>query len=56
MGLFDFIEESTKAVVNTALIPVDAAREVFDDEQGRAEKRIDRVGENVEDAFDSLFD
>lgn len=58
MGLFDFIEDMTKAAVNTVLVPLDAARDVLDPDDNddpHTIRRVRRVLDNLSDAEDDLF-
>ena len=58
MGLFDLLGSVTKAVVKTAVLPVDIVRDVVDIDgaESYTEDRVESISDDAEDALDELFD
>ena len=62
MGLFDAFKKVTKAVVDTALIPVDVVVDVatmgraLDAEEPATVERLKKIASGIQDAYEELDD
>lgn len=62
MNLFGAVANLGKAVVNTAMVPVDVAADCVkgmtgdDDNEGRTLRRLKAVKDRVEDAYEDTVD
>lgn len=59
MGFFKGLEKLSKAVVGTAMLPIDAVREIIptddDDDLGdKLARRLKKIGKNLEEAVDEI--
>lgn len=62
MGIFDSLKSLTKAVVDTALLPVDVVVDVatmgraLDDDEPATVERIKKIAGKLQDAYDEIDD
>lgn len=62
MGLFDAFKKVTKAIVDTALIPVDVAVDVvtmgraLEDDEPATWERLKKIKDDLQDAYNELND
>ena len=62
MGLFDAFKKVTKAMVDTALIPVDVAVDVvtmgraLEDDEPATWERLKKIKDDLQDAYNELND